>query len=432
MRIALLDHVGYGNLGDEATLAAVLLNVRSRCPNAEVLAITFNPEQTRNTHNIEALTIHRDCTSGPAGFTGGSPYRRRLSNHPLLWAILRFGKGLLFRWPREFVREFRHAIRSFRALEGVDLLVVAGGGQLRDKAFGQYAFPYNIWKWVVLSRLRGARAYFVNQGAGPLKTATGRYFLKSALGKADYVSFRDRRSRDLLMSAGWKGESAVHPDCVYGLPADLGGPSSRLDDSAQSVIGISPMRVYWDRDPRIYEKLIDDLGDLGASLSLQNRTLCLFSTENPADDLPISDLAAAISKRAPAAKLDTAKIHDLAEVWSCMRRMDFVVTCRFHGVVFAHRMGIPVLAIAHHPKVSTLMHDLGLSEFCIEVADCTPDRLTDLFASLTARSDEIRSHMLDSAERYRLELMRQFDSLFPIQKATTNIMMRIEERASLG
>jgi polysaccharide pyruvyl transferase WcaK-like protein len=42
--------------------------------------------------------------------------------------------------------------------------------------------------------------------------------------------------------------------------------------------------------------------------------------------------------------------------------MDYVVTCRLHGVIFAHLLNKPVLTIAHHPKVTELMAALGLSE----------------------------------------------------------------------
>jgi polysaccharide pyruvyl transferase WcaK-like protein len=52
--------------------------------------------------------------------------------------------------------------------------------------------------------------------------------------------------------------------------------------------------------------------------------------------------------------------HDLL---ATMSGMDYVITCRFHGVVFAHLLNKPVLAIAHHPKVVDLMTDLELSSY---------------------------------------------------------------------
>ena len=43
-------------------------------------------------------------------------------------------------------------------------------------------------------------------------------------------------------------------------------------------------------------------------------------------------------------------IKALESLLSAMSSMDHIITCRFHGVIFAHVMNIPVIAISHHPK----------------------------------------------------------------------------------
>jgi len=43
-----------------------------------------------------------------------------------------------------------------------------------------------------------------------------------------------------------------------------------------------------------------------------------------------------------------------------MSMMDYVVTCRFHGMIFAHLLNKPILAVARHPKVTELMAGLEL------------------------------------------------------------------------
>jgi len=40
--------------------------------------------------------------------------------------------------------------------------------------------------------------------------------------------------------------------------------------------------------------------------------------------------------------------------------MDYVVTYRFHGVIFAHLLNKPILAVARHPKAIELMAGLDL------------------------------------------------------------------------
>ena len=97
---------------------------------------------------------------------------------------------------------------------------------------------------------------------------------------------------------------------------------------------------------------------------------------------------------------------------SQMSTMDYVITCRFHGVIFAHLMNIPVIALSHHPKVSTLMADLGLSEFCIDIDTFDVELLTATFTRLMADSVAIKARMAEKAALYKSALATQFDQLF--------------------
>jgi polysaccharide pyruvyl transferase WcaK-like protein len=41
-RVALLDHMGGGNLGDDATQTAVIQNIRRRRPGADIIGLSMN------------------------------------------------------------------------------------------------------------------------------------------------------------------------------------------------------------------------------------------------------------------------------------------------------------------------------------------------------------------------------------------------------
>jgi polysaccharide pyruvyl transferase WcaK-like protein len=55
--IGLLDHLGGGNLGDDATLQAVMQNIKSRWPDAEIVGLSMNPDDTQRKHGIAAYPI---------------------------------------------------------------------------------------------------------------------------------------------------------------------------------------------------------------------------------------------------------------------------------------------------------------------------------------------------------------------------------------
>jgi polysaccharide pyruvyl transferase WcaK-like protein len=92
--------------------------------------------------------------------------------------------------------------------------------------------------------------------------------------------------------------------------------------------------------------------------------------------------------------------------------MDYVVTCRFHGVVFAHLLNKPVLAISPHPKVADHMNALGLSKYCVDIRTFDPNQLADIFECLVRERDEIKSRMSASLANYMSLLKGQLDDLF--------------------
>lgn len=411
-RIALLEHAGYGNLGDDATVASVLHQLRRRWPHAHISGITLNPHDTSERHGISVLPIHRDCKAPPADAPPVSKMKATWRDYPVVGKTLRAVWALFFRYPRNLCRELVFLARGLRALRSLDLLVICGGGQLRDNAGGPYTFPLTLLKWVVMAKLRGAQCCFLNLGAGPLRTRSSRLFVRTALRFSSYTSFRDENSRRLIQQIGFRKSSSVHADCVYALPFQI-PDRSREREAKRGTVGVSPMRVYWDRDPRIYARLIRELAKFGAWLGKGDHPVCLFSSEVPSDYEPIDDLLAATISEGMLAPVRCPRIAGVDDLLQQMSEMDYVVTCRFHGIVFAHLLHIPVLAVSHHPKVSTLMNDLGLSEYCLDVHTVAAEDLMETFARLQENQGAVRERMRELADLYRADLIHQFDSLFP-------------------
>src|SRR5262245_9654335 len=74
-RVLLLSHTGKGNLGDDATLSAVIQSLRLFSPDVEIQALTLNPDDTRERHGVLAYPIRRPRRSpvSTAGSTVDSP-----------------------------------------------------------------------------------------------------------------------------------------------------------------------------------------------------------------------------------------------------------------------------------------------------------------------------------------------------------------------
>src|ERR1700683_3373216 len=59
-KIGLLNHIGWGNLGDDATEAAVMQNIKKRWPDAEISLFSMNPPDTRSRHGVAAYPIRTE------------------------------------------------------------------------------------------------------------------------------------------------------------------------------------------------------------------------------------------------------------------------------------------------------------------------------------------------------------------------------------
>jgi polysaccharide pyruvyl transferase WcaK-like protein len=423
-KIGLLDHIGGGNLGDDATQTAVMHEIKVRWPDSVICGFSMNPSDSQSRHGIPCYAIRRKMWVFPyrnsrAEFN--NKVKAALSEHRLLLWLLRAINTIAIRWPSEVVSESIFLVRSFRVIRTFDILIISGGGQLLESWGGPWSYPYTIFKWIVLAKLSRVKCYFINVGAGPLKRPLSKYFVTRALHLADYASFRDAKSRALAQEVGFTGKADVFPDCVYGLnvhPFNASRVEARHKPH-NPIVGLSPMafcdpRRYWIQDLGAYEAFIRKFALFGSWLS-HRYSLLLFSTDIWFDSQTLEELDVALKNAngmADISVLTHEVITNTEALLSQMSSMDYVVTCRFHGVIFAHLMNIPVIAISHHPKVATLMTDLGLSEYCLDAHSFDAELLATTFTRMVSDKERIKAHMAEKAALYRKALTSQFDRLF--------------------
>jgi polysaccharide pyruvyl transferase WcaK-like protein len=427
-RIGLLHHVGGGNLGDDATLDAVAGNIKRRWPNAEIVALSMNPDDTERRHGIKSYDLRRNrWIIGYKATGAGASFKARVKalaqkSRPVIYLLN--ATSVAIRLPIDTLGELSFLVSSRRILKSIDLLIISGGGQLTEKD-GPWGFPYTIFKWVVLAKSAGVSCVFLNVGAGPLARPLSKFFARQALRAADYVSLRDDKSRALVHEIGFTGESRVCPDSAYGIEF-VPAKSSAREGSCRSIVGFAPMR-YPDPDPTgysaernqlVYEAFMGKLASFASWLVSRSYALALFSTDIGVDPQAIEDLQRTLLSNhgIPLPLSGVNHSTSVRDLLAAMSGMDYVVTCRFHGVILAHLLNKPVLAIAHHPKVTELMADLELSEYCVDIKDFSANLLADRFASMVNNTEEIKNRMAAKLAGNRQLLRNQFDELFRSMK----------------
>jgi polysaccharide pyruvyl transferase WcaK-like protein len=187
------------------------------------------------------------------------------------------------------------------------------------------------------------------------------------------------------------------------------------------VVGIGPMAYcdpsrHWVKNVQRYRELIDTLADFGSRLVARGYRLSLFSSDIWFDSRAIADLEAAIRERSgegEGQRVVRESVSSIDDFLSCLQRVDCYVTCRFHGVVLSHLLDVPALAIAPHPKVTTLMEEAGLSDYCIDISQCRAECLMLKFDRIVGDAKEIKVRIRRQVSICQEALRHQFDHLFP-------------------
>src|SRR5262249_37334014 len=105
-------------------------------------------------------------------------------------------------------------------------------------------------------------------------------------------------------------------------------------------------------------------------------------------------------------------ITSVADILAELDTSDVVVATRFHNVLMAMLLNKPVIAISFHHKVSSLMTQVGVSEYCHDIHQMDPDRLIVEFQRLEGNEVAAKRTIARAAAEARAALDEQYDSLF--------------------
>jgi polysaccharide pyruvyl transferase WcaK-like protein len=420
--IGLLDHMGWGNLGDAAVQESIISNIRRRLPNARLVAFSLNPEDTEARHGLTSYPITwsfpRNKDSVPAsdshsskGLGLGPRLKARLKEWRVLYAVT---KPI-----HDIGRELGHLISSRRLVKSLDLLIISGGGQLSELWRGPWSHPYNVFKFCVLAKLSGTPIFIIGVGAGPLRHPLSRFFARWSVRLAAYASFRDVESQTLIHNLGPSAKTYVCPDPAYALDLRDCVTTSHPQKARQKVglnpIGFCDPRIWPRQDDRAYDLYLEKLATFSSWLLAHDYDVEIFTGEISVDRYAIEDLR----RRLPASMLRHGRakacchpMYSLKDLLVQMSTFDFVITSKFHGVIFSHLLGKPVIALSYHHKIQDLMRASQHGQYCLDIDNFEVGSLVNVFGLLVDNNDDLKARFHHTARMYGSALQAQFDELF--------------------
>ncbi len=393
-RIGYFGRLGSGNLGNDASLEAVLLRVRSEYPDAIHDAMCSGPERVASRYDIPATHLH----------WLHAPQRPRWRPVAGILSAGRIAAGILIDAWRTAAWVRRH-----------DAVIVPGMGVLEATQVNRpWQDPYSMFLVTLCGQLFRTKVALVGVGASSIPQKSSRWLLTTAVRLASYLSYRDEYSRGAMHAMGVERRSEpIFPDLVFSLPV----PSQAA--VAPGSVGVGVM-AYWgtSADGRkgrtFHDNYVVAMKEFVRWLLDEGHSVRILIGDH-ADEPEAREILADAEQhwnKVGQPPIDFVPVASTSDVMQVITSVETVVAARFHNVLMALACGRPTLAIAYGEKHRALMAQMNCDHFCHSIREIDLNLLQEQFRSLRATSVRLSSTLMDRAEFQRQRVDHQFSELF--------------------
>jgi len=353
LRFLISGYYGFGNLGDEALLAIIVAQLKSRYPFAEIDVLSAQPESTAHDYGVEATP----------------------------------------RWEQGAIK---------RAIERADI-VLSGGGGLLQNATSLKSLLY--YAGIIRTAIHARKKTMVfAQSVGPLDF-WGKQTVRECCRGLSAATVRDEISREVFapLVPGTSVERTADPVFLYDPPD---GEQSALEglgtESDPLVVACVRKTANWNDGIAAIAAAVDALAErhgartafvpLGGSADAEAATMVIRKCRSQPMLVPLEGLDA---------------------VAAAVSRAKLVIGVRLHALVLAIRFGVPFLAVPYDPKVRGLCEDVAypLAPLWTPGVRSTPQQAAELADEAWSRLEELGELLRGAALQMRGGAERNFEVL---------------------
>lgn len=331
--IVIAGYFGFGNLGDELILAAMINSLRAQKSDLTITVLSGNPKDTQKTHRVESIA-------------------------------------------------WEDYVGIVQAVSTCDLVILGGGGLFHDywgvepqsiltTRHSGFAFYTSI---ALLASIHKKKLMLSAVGVGPLLSEQGRQLMKAIAAQADLITVRDPESMQQLISLGIPGQKiSLTADAVFSL--DGIAQSGSVAPNESPLLGVS-LR-HWDVNVDPVRWQHETALALDQFLDAHPTARVLFIPFQRAADAFLDDHSVAKSIQGSLKNKNRASILPknagtsarLAAISQC----DLFLGMRLHSIILALMNHIPVIGIRYDPKVQALLQQFQLEKnlVCIDELEST-------------------------------------------------------------
>jgi polysaccharide pyruvyl transferase WcaK-like protein len=393
-RIGLFGLLGACNLGNDASMEAMLRYLQARHPSAVIDIMCAVPERVTTEYGFEAVEMFW--------------FDRHLAG-------LSSKRWNLLRVPSRTIDVFRLSAWVRRH----EVVIVPGTGVLESTIpLRPWNTPYGLFLLAASGRLFRTKVAMVCVGAAPMNKRATRTLSNWGARLASYRSYRDEGSREAMRHRGIEGDEPVFPDLAFSLPTPVVVDGHGKGD--WSTIGVGVMSYFGSNDQRdraqdIYRHYVEGMTEIVCRLVDDARRVRLYIGDaNGSDETTAGEILTAVRELRPDVDESWVVVDPattLNEVMESMEPLGAIIATRFHNVVAALKLAKPTIAIGYSRKHYDLMADAGLAEFSHSVESIDPGVVLEQLHDMERRSVSLRQSQCSRIPKWAEELERQFDEL---------------------
>lgn len=340
--IMISGYYGFHNSGDDSILKAMVDSLSASRPELRILALSNDPAETKTVYGIDA--IHR-------------------FNLPrILWNL-----------------------RKTR-------LLISGGGSLIQDVTSDKSLAYYLGI-IRMAQTMGAKVMLYANGIGPIRHECNHKKIQKVLSKTDLITLREPSSLEELERFGVKGpEIRVTADPAFNLVAASPEESAVLVERTGLPKGMPYCGIAirpWKYAGADLEKTVAYTADY---IREKYGIEVLFLPMQEVRDLPISK---SVMKQMRNRSYLLEGHPTPSQLLGVVGGAQFILGMRLHTLIYAAKMGTPVIGLTYDPKVDATMRSIG-QEYTEPVANANPLTLCRYVDKILAEHETLTAQLKKS------------------------------------
>lgn len=347
--VLISGYYGFGNIGDEAILKAMIAEFNRMAHKADVTVLSGNPKETSDKFGIKT-------------------------------------------------EDRSHIFKVISAIRKCDVLI-SGGGSLLQESTSRISIYYYLFIYFVALAFK-KKIVIYSQGIGPVHRAFTKKMIKYVFDKAFSISVRDIQSKNELISYGIAAHKiVVTADPVVGFSKF--GKASGLEllekeafEKKWPTIGFAIKNSKNKCVVEDFVKIIDDL-------KKQPCNIILLPFHQKEDQ----ELIRKIKEQSGHDIIALTEKLEVKTVFSLIENLDVLVGVRLHALIFAAVSETPIVGISYDPKIDAFLHSI---DECVvtKIDSLDIEKTVEAIHEAIAHKESIQDRLKMQVFKHRIKLTK--------------------------